>query len=187
MMETKQTTPLVWHRINAIEPGEGAAPETATETVEVDPAFHVTNEQTANWVCRHIVQAREMAAKAKAWAEREIAQAERDEAFFLARFGVELQAWLETQIAEKGGKRKSIDLPAGRVGFRAHPARLVVANEPECLEWCREHLPVAVVKVPASEHLSRSELIQQFKNGATGGEIPPGADLSEAKDELYVK
>jgi hypothetical protein len=176
------TKPLVWTRIEAIEPSDGeAAPETAVETINVDPGFHVANEQTANWVCSKVIAARDRAERAKAWAAREVAQAERDEEFFLGRFGEELEAWLRGVLDTK---KKSIDLPAGRVGVRTSPARLVVTDEEKALAWARAHQPSAVVAVPASEHISRSDLILRFK---TTGEIPDGSDLQPASASLYIR
>ena len=172
---------LLWHRITAIEPGT-ESPGMASENVEVDPAFHVVNEQCANWVIRHVVQAREQASKAKAWAERECDQAERTEAFFMNRFGDELRAWLKTDLADSD--RKSVDLPAGRVGTKKAPAKLVWLDDAKLLAWARKNLPAAVVVVPATEHVSKSELIIKWK---ANGEIPDGADVQPSKDELYVK
>jgi hypothetical protein len=172
-------------RIEAVEPGEFNAPDCleSKEAVEpvVEPGFRVTNEAAASWVVRHVVAARDRAERAKAWAAREVAQAERDEAFFMARFGGELEDWLRSVLDTK---RKSIDLPAGRVGVRTSPARLVVTDEEKALAWARSHQPSAVVAVPASEHLSRQDLILKFKQT---GEIPDGADLQPVSASLYIR
>lgn len=147
-------------------------------------AFEVRDEATANWVVRKIAEARERAEKAKAWSEKECAAAERAEEFFLARFRGQLLAWATSQLARIGGKKRSLDLPAGRLGFRKFPSRLVVDDEKTVLAWAEKECPEAAVEIPAKTVLSREAVIGHYKRT---GEIPPGCSVMDEKDEFFVK
>src|SRR4051812_26681090 len=81
--------------------------------------FCVKDEASANWVVRRIVEARNYTSRIKDWAEKETRRVQREEEFFMRRFGPELESWARTQIK---GKRKCVALPAGRLGFRSASA-----------------------------------------------------------------
>jgi len=146
-----------------------------------EPGFRVTNEAAASWVVRHVVAARDRAERAKAWPLGEVAQAERDEAFFMARFGGELEDWLRSVLDTKRKVDRLARWSRGsphvagspRGDGRREGARLGTLPQPS-----------AVVAVPASEHLSRQDLILKFKQT---GEIPDGADLQPASASLYIR
>ena len=110
----------------------------------VDEAFHVRDQQRANWVLKKIIAEREYRARCAAWFEAETRRSERREQFLMHRFGVELEEWTRQQLANQYGKRRNVLLPAGVLGFRTTPAKLVIADEPKLLFWCRQHLPTAV-------------------------------------------
>src|SRR5688572_33032791 len=57
--------------------------------------FAVRDAATANWLVRKVKELRAYAAHVKVWAERELRVARRDEKFLLARYGPQLQAWVE--------------------------------------------------------------------------------------------
>lgn len=145
----------------------------------VPEAFHVHDANTANWVVRKINEARERAERAKAWAAKEAERAARDEAFFLGRFGAEMAAWTRGEI--DGSRRKSVDLPAGRAGFRTKPAALIVDDESKTLAWAETNCQAAVV---VKRSLSKSALNDAF---AKSGEVPDGAHVEDASEKFYIK
>lgn len=139
------------------------------------------DEATANWVVRKIIEARAYAERVKAYAERELKRTQRQEQFFLKQYGPELEAWARQQIAQRGGRLKQVRLPAGAVGYRAAGARLTVADDDLLLEWCRVHLPDAVVR---TERVIKSLVNDHLRRT---GECPDGADIVPAADRFYVK
>ena len=143
--------------------------------------FEVNDDPSANWVVKRIVAARAYGKRIKHWAETEQRRARREEAFFLNRFGLELDRWLRRKLAERGGKAKSFNLPAGRVGVRHIGPKIEVINEDAVLAWAREHCPEAIkqteslLKTPLTEHVEAT------------GELPAGTILKQERDEIYVR
>lgn len=155
--------------------------EAEGDALEVDDGFHVRDEGAANWVVRRIASARAYRDRVQAWAAAEMRRAEREEQFFLARFGAELEAWARDRLSTER-KRKSISLPAGTVGFRAEPPRLSVIDEPQLVAWCRIHLAAAI---RTETTVLRTELMAYLKQT---GEQPPGTDVDRDRvDRFYIK
>src|SRR4051812_10376686 len=80
--------------------------------------FRIDCEDHANWLIRKISDARQYAARVKEWAEQELRRAQREEQTLLFLFGRQIESWTECEIAKLKGRRKSLALPAGIVGFR---------------------------------------------------------------------
>ncbi len=139
--------------------------------------FVIRDASDASWVVRKIVEARARQSRIKDWVALELKSAQREEKFFLERFGDELEAW----TAENNGGKKTLRLPDGTLGFRSKRAVIQIADEDRVLDWCRDHLPEAVktvesvLKTPLNEHLKET------------GELPPGCDLDAGGDEFYVR
>src|SRR5689334_1388550 len=74
-------------------------------------SFAVRDEATANWVVRKIVEARAYGERVKAYAERELKRAKRQEEFFLNQYGRGLEEWARQRIGEQGGRLKQVRLP----------------------------------------------------------------------------
>ena len=155
-----------------------------SEDVRADPdrpavpdRFRIHDEATANWLVRRVVEVRCYRDRVKAWADR-------DEAFFLDRYDPELGVWLRCQLIEQRGRRCSVALPGGTVGFRRQSPKWVVLDEPTVLAWAQTACPEAVETITTTrlrkrafvEHLTRT------------GEMPPsGAELQSAADRLYIR
>ena len=69
------------------EADEGDAEE------DLPDVFVVSDERSANWVVRKIVEARRYAMHVEAWAAGEIRRAQREEQRLLDRFGLQLEQW----------------------------------------------------------------------------------------------
>jgi hypothetical protein len=149
------------------------------EPPSVPDAFAIEDASSANWLVRRIVEARAYAKRVKAWADAEVRRAERDEQFFLQRFGHQLEAWTKAQIAK--GRSKSVKLPAGTVGFRIEPPRLDITNEQRLIGWCRTTLPDAirietrVLKSVVKDHLEQT------------GECADGISIAGGGQRFYVR
>jgi hypothetical protein len=162
-------------------------PQPADDTADwqeppVPDRFCVHDDESANWVVRKIAEARAYAARCAEWCQREQNRARRTEEFFVRRFGAELEAWARRRIAEQGGRRKSVAVPAGTAGFRAEPPRLVVEDERAVILWAKTSCP-EVVQV--TEHLRKSVLNDHVRQT---GEFPAhGVRWEAARDRFYVK
>ncbi len=146
----------------------------------IDHTFHVHDAGSANWVVRKIVEAHAYAARARAWAAAEVRRAERDEQFLLLRYGQQLEDWVRQQIAQQHDGRQSVNLPAGRLGFRTSPSTLVVTDERALMRWCREHLPSAVRTV---ESVTKSVVTEHVRST---GECADGVELRGGVRQFYV-
>ncbi len=145
------------------------------------PPFEINSAERANWLVRKLVECRQYAARARDFAGREQRRAAREERTLMWLFGRQLEAWTARQIAADGGRRKSISLPAGTVGYRRVAAKLVVDDEAVVLAWAKRQLPEAVV---GTERLSKAVLDDVMK---TTGVIPPeGAHVAAASEDFYV-
>jgi Bacteriophage Mu Gam like protein len=160
------------------------ATETEDSTViltEVDDRFHVRDEKSASWVVRKIVEERAHRQHVNDWHEAETRRSERREQFLLQRFGGELAEWTRSQLEQQYGNRRSLHLPAGTVGFRAEPTRIVIGDEMKLIGWCRQNLPSAVKVV---ESVLKSEISAHIKSS---GECPDGAELAGGGEKFYIK
>jgi hypothetical protein len=161
--------------------GEELAAEQWVEPL-VPGQFSVRDDATANWLLRKIIEARAYAARCAAWAEKEKRRALRDEEFFWMRYGPQLRAYVQQKIVDGGGRRKSFQFPAGTVGFRTEPSRLVVDDDAAVIAWAKEHYPELVVTI---EKLSKSALNSHVE---TTGEMPDaGVHIEPEHERFYVR
>jgi hypothetical protein len=148
----------------------------------VPKAFEIADENTANWLVKKVVAARQYGERVKEWAEQERRRAEREEATLLYLFGRQLERWVKGEIERLAGKKKSICLPGGTVGFRRVNASLQVDDEQTVLLWAKRNCPQAVV---VKESLSRSELKSHFE--ATGVIPDEGAHVEPERESFSIR
>ena len=148
---------------------------------QVPERFTADNEQSINWIVRRIVEARAYADRVEAFAAAENRRARREEAFFVGRFGLQIERWLLSELERRGGKAKSINLPAGRVGLRSVGPKLEVLDPDAVLAWAREHCPEAIKQ---TESLRKTPLNEHFE--ATG-ELPEGVQIQPQRDDFYIR
>lgn len=151
-----------------------AAPEEDVEDVEV---FTPDTESKADWLLGKIADARARAARVRENAEK-IARAHDAEAEGLEfRFGPALQAFAARELA--GGKRKSLRLLNGVLGYRTRPAAVIFTNPAAALAWARENAPAAVC-----EALDRKALSERLLET---GEAVDWASFTPAEEVFYLK
>ena len=160
-------------------------PEIDAEILSSVPRqFAIVDDQSANWFIRKIVAARRYSVQVSEWAEQEKRRAAREEQCLMYLFGRQIELWAKTEIEQKKGKRKSLSLPAGVVGFRSIAPSLQVDDEKLVLEWARSSCPTAVTTLTV-EKLSRSVLKDRFE---ASGEIPnDGAHIERGGERFYIK
>ena len=157
--------------------------EAGHDTFELDvpPAFAIRDAATANWLVRRVVEAREHAVRAKAWAATKVRRVEREESQLLYLFGQQLQTWVRAELERLRHRRRTVFLPDGQVGYRRNPGRMLVEDEAAALAWAREHCPEAV-RVTLS--LNKTVLRETAERGNV---IIPGARTVEPADEFFLR
>lgn len=143
-----------------------------------DPcAFVPTDEGGVNWVLGKMADARARAARIRENAEL-MARAEERKADALEwKYGAALQTFLRAEIA--GGKKKSVRLYNGVLGYRMRPAGVSVTDPAAALSWAQENLPAAVTLSLDKKALADALL-------ATG-EALDFARLNPAEEVFYIK
>lgn len=152
------------------------------EIFGVPEQFQVDSDDAANWVVKRITAARAYARRCDEWCEREKARAQREEQFFLWRYGQQLMDWTKAKIQEQGGRRKSVCVPAGMLGFRSEAAKLVVEDEQAVIIWAHAN---KLKMTSVVERLSKSALNEHVKET---GELPDrGVRVESEHEQFYVK
>jgi hypothetical protein len=166
-----------------VDIGDQAATGTdddATDVPLVNDGFQVVDAASASWVARRINEARAYARRVELWAEREIRRAKRDEDHLMFRFGQQLQDYAAREIAKLRGRRRSICLPGGTIGYRRVGPTLVFDDPARVLVWAKAQCADAVV---ASEKLAKSAVNRHIEST---GEIPDGAHIEVGRDKFFV-
>ena len=139
--------------------------------------FAIVDENSANWLVRKIIAARQYIVSVKAWADLEQKRAQREETTLMFLFGRQIENWTKDQIEKLDGRRKSISLPAGTLGFRSEKRKLVIDDDDIVLSWVRKNLPTAI---KTEEKLMKSVLNEHFdKTGEVpdvGAHVEPGGE-----------
>ena len=144
--------------------------------------FEVRDEESANWLVRRVMESRRYATQVKEWAEREVRRAAREEQTLLYLFGRQIETWTKVEVTKLNGRRKSLNLPAGCVGFRALPSKIVIDNDAEAIKWAKEHCPQAVVVV---EKLAKIILDQYVHE--TGHAPEDGVHVELASERFFIR
>lgn len=148
----------------------------------VPKCFAIGDEKSANWLVRRIVAARQYALHVKAWAQMEQRRAEREEMTLMFLYGRQIEMWAKDEIKKLGGRRKSINLPAGVVAFRAVGPSLHIDDDASVIQWARKNLPAAIIVV---EKLDRGEIRGHFDRT---GEIPDdGIHIVPAHESFSIR
>ena len=150
------------------------------ESLAGEKSFAVRCERTANWLVRKVAEHRRYVEKVKRWAVEEAHRAEHEEARLMTLYGGQLQEWARDELARRGGKGKTVYLPAGKVGFRRLRPKLVVVDEGALIEWADANLPNAVV---VSRRVLVSRLLEAFEED---GEVPDGSEVIGPRESFFV-
>ncbi len=116
---------------------------------EHDPAFHVTDRTSAEWVLEKLGRAAADLAALEvrraailANLDAQASQFNRRTDWLTARFGAELQDYATLMLI--GAKRKSLQLDFGKLGFRKTNGSVKVFHAPSAIAWLQTHCPRAL-------------------------------------------
>src|SRR5689334_19620543 len=95
----------------------------------VPQRFAVKDESSADWLVRKLVEAEAHIRRVKEQSDREVRRTEREREFLLMRYGPDLERWTRAELVKHKGRRKSLLLLSGTVGFRRLAEKLVVDDD----------------------------------------------------------
>ncbi len=119
-------------------------PEPETEG-EVE-SFTPNSAAKVDWVLAKIAARRAAAALIRENGEAMAREEEREAEKLEWKYGPAIQTWLNAELAEGKGVKKSKRLYHGVVGYRAKPASVSVTNPTAALHWARASCPAAVTE-----------------------------------------
>lgn len=146
------------------------------ETTEPEAGFYPDTPEKVDWVLGQIADRRARAARLRENAEKRARQEEAEAAFFDWRYGVALRAFARQQL--EGGRRKSLTLGHGTLGFRTKPAGVQVGDEGAAIAWAKENAPGAVV-----ERLDKKTLAKAL---LATGEAVDFAAFTPAEEVFFI-
>lgn len=160
--------------LEAPETAPGHGNEALEDEVFQPEGFYPDTADKVDWVLSKIADARARAARIRENAELMAKEADRQAEGLLWQFGPALQDFARRELT---GKKKSIRLYHGVLGYRTKTASLTITNEPEARAWAEANCPTAL-RVDSRALAAR--LMET-------GEVIDGAQLVPAEEVFYVK
>lgn len=163
--------------------------------------FEVTDEASAEWVLEKLEenakaralideQYQRMLARHEAWRTEALKELDDNDAYF---HGL-LRPWAEAKLA--GGKKKSVKLPSGTVGFRAGSGTYklgdekVTATSAKLLAFVKND-DASFIKVEESvrwgDYKKTLHVTEDGKVVSANGEVIPDMTYTEGEPSFYVK
>lgn len=163
--------------------------------------FAVTDEASAEWVMEKLEenakaralideQYQRMIARHEAWRADALKEIDENDAYLQSL----LRPWAEAKLA--GGKKKSVKLPSGRVGFRAGSGTYkfgdekVTATSAKLLAFVKND-DASFVKVEESvrwgDYKATLNVTEDGKVVSANGEVISGMTYTEGEPSFYVK
>ena len=167
-----------------METNETVIPPVVTEEKE---EFLIDSPERANWLLRKLAnldaERERVAAQASALAR----QIESDRNSLLHRFGSQLENFTRAELEKSGGKRKSLVLLQGTVGFRTVPARIVIESAPDAIQTARLVLPGTITTETTERFDSKTFREHATKHFEETGELLPGIGRTEERQSFDIK
>lgn len=144
-------------------------------------AFVPTDAAGVDWVLAKAAAARAEAKLIRENMELMARACERRAEHLEWKFGPALQTWARAELGE--GKKKSVRLPHGVVGYRTKAAGLDVLDAVMATAWARRYAPAAIAERLDKKVLAEAlEAIRQET-----GEVLDFAAFQPAEEVFYIK
>lgn len=160
--------------------------ETTTETEEREE-FLIDSPERANWLLRKLANLDAERDRVAAQASALARQIESDRNGLLHRFGSQLENFTRQELEKSGGKRKSLTLLQGTVGFRTVPARIVIESAPDAIQTARLVLPETITEETTERFDSKTFREHAAKHFEETGELLPGIGRTEERQSFDIK
>jgi phage host-nuclease inhibitor protein Gam len=145
--------------------------------------FHIQTREHLEWYVRLMTEIAAARAHVRAQADRMEAQLEGQLRYLARRFSPEAQPLVDELLAASKPKKRSVDLFAGRIGYRTTPGAPTVADRAAATAWA-EGLPNADEFGTFAYRLDARKVIQRVKDT---GEAIPGVEFREPRESFYVE
>ena len=101
----------------------------------------------ANWVIRRIIYDPSVRPERQGMGREGTATCREKRWSCCSCLAVNYQDWARIEIDKLSGRRKSMSLPAGTLGFRSEKSKLIVCDEAAVISWARMNCPAAIQTV----------------------------------------
>lgn len=147
--------------------------------LDAEGKAQVTTEAEANLIVRAFTEIDAQAERLRAQLDARMRRIERKRKSLEYLFENALAQWTADNLS---GKRKSIVLADGTVGYRTIAARTVTESDATLREWGKVHLPQSINWDRAPLLVS---VVQSWE--AKEGQLAPGRIAQEAEQRFYIK
>ena len=141
--------------------------------------FQVNTPEAADWCLSKIAAHKKQYEKAKkqydhylakmnAWLENIKTETENNVSYFE-------HCLIDYTMNNLPGKKRSIDLPHGRVGFRKTPDKIEIRDEEKAIAWLDENYPAGII---TKKTISKK---------AIKGVDVPGTQIIQGSDRIYTE
>ena len=154
-----------------------AGADTHDAAGEAEDAFTPDTADKADWVLGKIADHRARAARIRENMELMAREQDQAAAFLEWKFGPALQAFTRAQT--ENGKKKSVRLPNGVLGYRTKPASVTIGDVQAATAWAKVNLPAAVVTT-----IDKKAVTDALKET---GEAVPFAAFTPSEEVFYIK
>jgi phage host-nuclease inhibitor protein Gam len=155
----------------------------------VQQGFTIDSPEKAEWAgrmiakARALIQAREdVATILKARIDAKLAAITAQSRKTIEDMTLLLRPFAETELATQGGKKRSVDLLCGRLGFRQSPARLEVDDEAAALAWLEAN--ASDIMIRTKKEVKKADVKKAIE---AGGAVPDGVRLVPGEVNFYVE
>lgn len=163
-----------------------------------EATFAITDMDTASWASRKLQADEQEKRRVDDWAAREIARIKAIQQRHIDsidnRMGFllgHLHTYLDRLIREGEIKRKSLDLPGGKIAIRTGRAKIVIDDEDAAIEYLEAADETAPIKVKKSILKTELGKVSGTKGAAVilnaTGEPLPGVHAEPAEDSFSFK
>lgn len=160
--------------------------------------FRIDGDRTAQWAMRHLAELRADEARDTATYDAELAHLDewatrraKSREWGISFFERHLEDYARRQREATGGKRKSIDLPAGKVRTTIRKARIVVTDRDSFVEWATG-TAASLLRVKREPDATAIGVALQMTDSGTvvdpvSGEVVPGLGVEPESVSVSIK
>lgn len=147
------------------------------------PVFHIQTREHLEWYVRLMTELAAARARVREQAERMEAQLEGQLRYLARRFAPEAQPVVDELLAQSKPKKRSVDLFAGRIGYRTTAGAPTVADRAATTAWALEQEDAEAFGKYAY-NLDARKVIAHVKATA---EPVPGVEFREPRESMYLE
>lgn len=154
---------------------------------ETTEAFVIDTREKADWLLRKLANLEADEARVKAQSAVMLQQIESDRNSLMGRYQSQLENFTRAELEASKGKRKSITLFNGTVGFRTIPARLMIESEPDAITTARAVAPQTITTETVERFDKKKFMEYATERFEQEGELIPGVGRTEERESFSVK